>query len=121
MSTKSNSIDYDVIESLKELIDDDDPDFVVELLQEYLENADMNIRIIREATAANDAEKLTITAHTLKGASGNVGAVKMASLSKQLEEFGKNDNTHKAVNIVKELQNEFSSVREELQAEIDSL
>jgi len=121
MSTKSNSIDYDVIESLKELIDDDDPDFVVELLQEYLENADMNIRIIREATAANDAEKLASTAHTLKGASGNVGAVKMASLSKQLEEFGKNDNAQQAVNIVEELQNEFSTVREELQTEINSL
>lgn len=120
MQEHANSIDRDVLEALKELVDEDDPEFVVDLLQEYLVNAQQNIQVIREAAKSKDTVTLAKTAHSLKGASGNIGATKMASLSRRLEELGKSDDAEQAIRVIDELENEFTVVRSALQTEIDS-
>jgi len=121
MSRHEDSIDYGVLESLKELVDDDDPEFVVELLQEYLENTETDIKTLQIAAHANDAVTLAKTAHSLKGASGNVGAIRVAAMAKELESLGKNNATSEAITVIDELRQEFKIVRDEFQTEIASL
>ena len=111
------TIDPGKIEELKELVDEDDPDFLIELLEDYMDNSEENLKAIRYAIQAKDTVTVVRTAHTLKGASSNIGAVNMTELSKQLEELGREETLHGAVELIDQLEVEFVEVKTELEKE----
>lgn len=47
-------IDPEKIEELRMLVDEDDPDFLIELLEEYMNNAEVSLEAIRYAIQAKD-------------------------------------------------------------------
>ena len=63
------TIDTKKIEELKELVDEDDPGFLIELLEDYMNDSKENLKAIRYAIQAKDAVTVVKTAHKLKGAS----------------------------------------------------
>lgn len=67
-----------------------DEEFLVELLNDLLEQLDENIPAIRQAIASSEFETLRSLSHGLKGASANLSVVGMASLFKELEDMGRN-------------------------------
>ena len=107
-------IDPEKIEELRTLVDEDDPDFLIELLEEYMNNAEVSLEAIRYAIQAKDTVTVVTTAHTLKGASSSIGAVIMAELSKQLEFLGRQDTLNGAVELIGELEQEFVEVKQDL-------
>jgi HPt (histidine-containing phosphotransfer) domain-containing protein len=68
-----------------------DRDFMRELLADYLQQLPGQIEAIREAVKAEDAEAVTQKAHTLKGASANMGASRIAEIAFGLEQIGRDD------------------------------
>ena len=110
-------IDLRKIEELKELVDDDDPDFFIELLEDYLNNSEENLKAIRYAIQAKDTITVVKTAHILKGASSNIGAVNMTELSKQLEHLGREEILEGAVELIDRLDVELVEVKSELEKE----
>ena len=111
------TIDPAKIEELKDLIDEDEPDFLIELLEDYIDTSAENLRAIRYAIQAKDAVTVVRTAHTLKGASSNIGAVNMIELSKQLEHLGTEEALHGAVELIDQLEVEFVEVKSVLEKE----
>ncbi len=110
-------IDPQKIEELKELVDDDDPDFFIELLEDYMNNSEENLKAIRYAIQAKDTITVVKTAHILKGASSNIGAVNMTELSKQLEHLGREEILEGAVELIDRLDVELVEVKSELEKE----
>jgi len=110
-------IDPKKIEELKELVDEDDPDFLIELLEDYMDNSEENLKAIRYAIQAKDTVTVVRTAHTLKGASSNIGAVNMTELSDQLEHLGRGKTLEGAVELIDQLEVEFVEVKCELEKE----
>ena len=110
-------IDPQKIEELKELVDDDDPDFFIELLEDYMNNSEENLKAIRYAIQAKDTATVVKTAHILKGASSNIGAVNMTELSKQLQHLGKAETLESAVELIDRLDVELVEVKSELEKE----
>ena len=110
-------IDLRKIEELKELVDDDDPDFFIELLKDYMNNSEENLKAIRYAIQAKDNVTVVKTAHILKGASCNIGAVNMTELSKQLEHLGREEILEGAVELIDRLDVELVEVKSELEKE----
>lgn len=110
-------IDLRKIEELKELVDDDDPDFFIELLKDYMNNSEENLKAIRYAIQAKDTITVVKTAHILKGASSNIGAVNMTELSKQLEHLGREEILEGAVELIDRLDVELVEVKSELEKE----
>ncbi len=110
-------IDPEKIEELKELVDEDDPDFLIELLEDYMNDSAESLKAIRYAIQAQDAVTVVRTAHTLKGASSNIGAVNMTELSKQLEELGGEETLNGAIELIDQLEVEFVEVKSELEKE----
>jgi len=108
-------LDPEVIESLKELIDDDDPDFLTDLLEGFLENAQDNIQKIAEAVDAGEADMVGRLAHTIKGSSRNVGANVLADISFELEIIGKRGSTKDAGHLITDLATEFGRVKTEIE------
>lgn len=110
-------IDPKKIEELKELVDEDDPDFLIEMLEDYMDNSEENLKAIRYAIQAKDTVTVVRTAHTLKGASSNIGAVNMTELSDQLEHLGRGKTLEGAVELIDQLEGEFVEVKCELEKE----
>ena len=108
-------LDPEVIESLRELIDDDDPDFLTDLLEGFLENARDNISKIAEAADSGEADMMGQIAHTIKGSSRNVGANILADISFELEIIGKRGNTEGAANLISNLETEYTRVKAEIE------
>ncbi len=111
-------IDPQKIEELKELVDKDDPDFLIELIEDYMDNSEENLKAIRYAIQAKDTVTVVRTAHTLKGASSNIGAVNMTELSKRLEHLGTEETLEGAVELIDRLDVEFVEVKSELEKEL---
>ncbi|TDI93627.1 MAG: Hpt domain-containing protein [Caldithrix sp.] len=110
-------IDPKKIEELKELVDEDDPDFLIGLLEDYMDNSEENLKAIRYAIQAKDTVTVVTTAHSLKGASSNIGAVNMTELSGQLEHLGRGQTLEGAVELIDQLEGEFVEVKCELEKE----
>jgi len=79
-----NSVDRSNLETLKEIIGDD----LKEILFNFIKTSPEMIEQIKHALNTEDADALRLHAHTLKGSSANIGAVKLPDLSFELERKG---------------------------------
>ncbi len=78
---EQNSIDLATVATLKEILEDD----FTELIETFLMDANIRITEMKDILANDDAvSQLEFPAHTLKGSSGNVGAVKLSRYCAQL-------------------------------------
>ena len=78
-------LDPEVIASLVELGGEDEPDLIVELIDLFLEDADSRILALEEAVKVRDWDQVAKIAHTLKGASATIGAVRFSSACRAVE------------------------------------
>jgi len=58
---------------------------VREILGEFLTEMDQHLELLRSDVAAQELTAVRRRAHTIKGASGNVGAVALQQLAQQME------------------------------------
>jgi PAS domain S-box-containing protein len=81
-------LDADVLDQLRELSESAGDEFVAQLFDLFIADADAQMRVLREAFADADVSLVVRSAHTLAGASGNVGATWLAALCAQLSADG---------------------------------
>lgn len=79
-----NAIDRGVLYELSQSIGDD-PEFLRELVETYLDDASAQIASIRAGLAEGDVERVNRAAHTLKSSSASVGAMNLAEMCRALE------------------------------------
>ncbi len=96
-------INLDVVNGLKELSGDGDDSFFKEIIGLYEEQAQELIDEIKFHAEAGNAEELGKTAHTLKGASLNIGARLFADVCKNIELAGKNNEINGIDSEIKKL------------------
>ncbi|MBA1377604.1 Hpt domain-containing protein [Pseudomonas brassicacearum] len=97
-------LDRDVLSTLREVMEDGYP----ELLDTFLEDSEARLRVLHEA---RDAEKLSATAHSFKGSSSNMGALRLAELCGELEQRAKQPSLGGIERLVNEIDSEFAFVR----------
>jgi HPt (histidine-containing phosphotransfer) domain-containing protein len=102
-------LDRSQIEFLLSL-DDGQGEVVVEIVNEYLSvGDDLRAEILR-LLGEYDRDALERTAHTLKGASANVGATGLADLCAGLEMRAREDQLDDAAGLTEEFEAEFDRV-----------
>jgi HPt (histidine-containing phosphotransfer) domain-containing protein len=102
-------LDHSQIEFLLSL-DDGRGEVLVEIVNEYLSvGDDLRAEILR-LLGEDDRDALERTAHTLKGASANVGATGLADLSAGLEMRAREDQLDDAAGLTEEFEAEFDRV-----------
>lgn len=82
------ALDQSIFDGLLELVDEDDDSFVVELFHSYASSYQDCVDGIARAIADADPDALRRHAHTLKGASANVGAAHLATQAEALQRMG---------------------------------
>ena len=96
---------------LQELERETDAEFVIELIDIYLNETPKQIQAIAAALTAQTFPALMITAHTLKGSSLNLGANKLGALCLKLEELGRTGKSIPEGTSTAAIENEYENVK----------
>jgi HPt (histidine-containing phosphotransfer) domain-containing protein len=111
-------LDRSVLEGLRALQGEGEPDIVAELAQLFLEeDAPPRLASLRKAVEDGDASSVEQEAHALKGSCGNMGAWRMDELCAELQEAGASGELASAPAALERLEAEFERVRPALRAE----
>lgn len=104
-------IEKTTFNELKQMSGDD---FINELIDTFLEDAPKMITEMQTALAANNAETFRRAAHSMKSNANTFGAGALATLAKELEMLGKEQNLSEAGSKLKALEEACASACEEL-------
>lgn len=107
---KSESIDKKAVDQLKMLMEDEFLGFV----DLFLSQSNKHIGLLEKAIGTDKVESL-LQAHIIKGSTGNIGAIKLASIAEHLEVLLEEDDITGASSLLLEIKEELSIVIEILQ------
>jgi CheY-like chemotaxis protein len=82
-------LDDTVLQNLKDLGGDEDPEFFITVLDQFLTDLPRHLESIKQAVDHQDPEALVKAAHTCKGSSRSIGAISLAEVSYALEVMGR--------------------------------
>lgn len=108
-------LDYSVLTTLQEVMEDEYPT----LLDVFLKDSEYRISRLRQlmSVAAFDLQELSLTAHSFKGSSGNMGALRLAELCRELEERSRRGESDGLCELLAAVDSEYSTVRRLFDAE----
>jgi HPt (histidine-containing phosphotransfer) domain-containing protein len=115
-STVTNAVDLAVLASYDEAQMEGEPDFVVELIDLYLEEVPRLFASLRSAIDNDDRAIAKRNAHSLRGSSANLGVMQIAFVAGELEHL-ENPCGASARELLHVLESEFQPVKEILSAE----
>lgn len=94
-------------------------EFLVEMVELFLEHAPQRLTLANEAFAAGDLETVYRAAHSLKSTAANIGAARLQALAAELEERAAAGDAAAVEPMVQELNRRYERVRPELERERD--
>lgn len=94
-----------------------DPEFVVEIIGDYLANGTELIDALRDALTQKDAGRARTAAHSLKGTSATFGATALSQVAAEMEEHCRADRLAEASLMVPDIELAFATVTQALAAE----
>jgi CheY-like chemotaxis protein len=104
-------VDWSVLTTYAEGMGEDGNSLIAELIDIYLENTPKLLDNLRQSIVDNDSEVFNRTAHTLKSSSASLGAMRLSSLSKELELQSLDVSLDTLKNKVQSLVMEFDQVK----------
>lgn len=108
-------LDYSVLTTLQEVMEDEYPT----LLDVFIKDAEYRISRLRQLMGASafDLQELSMMAHSFKGSSSNMGAIRLADLCRELEERSRRDDSAGLDELLAALDHEYGTVRRLFDAE----
>lgn len=103
-------LDPDVLSALREVMEDEYPD----LLETFLRDSEERLSDLRKA---KDASRFMNAAHSFKGSSSNMGAVRLAKLCHELEQCAKERKMADIEKLLEKIDSEFAIIRPLYEAE----
>lgn len=100
---------------------DGDIEFELELIEMYLDDAKEHVTGIQTANDAQDALKLKQVAHTLKGASANIGAVAVQGVAFKVEKSASEGDLSEMGTFIQELNKAFDETKTFYDAYVESV
>ena len=109
--SEAPAIDRARLDELAELGDEEDPEWIMSILQKFEEDTASRIVKLVVAAETGDASALGQTAHALKGSCSNLGAMQMASIAEELQRLGQGGSTTGAADMVQALETAFARAK----------
>lgn len=109
-STEDEIINHEQFEDMRDLLEEDFAD----LVQIYITDSQQRIELLHTAQAANDNTNGFETAHALKGASANLGATQLVTISGQLQEACREHTISKQAVLIEKLSLALQLVEQEI-------
>jgi signal transduction histidine kinase/DNA-binding response OmpR family regulator len=112
----ARTLDASVLEKLKALERPGGPSLVARVVTTYLESSPSHLAEARKALGRGDHGVLRLAAQTLESSSGNVGAVRLSQLCRELEAGARDSVPDEAAARLAQIELEYARVREELRS-----
>ena len=101
---------------------DNDKDFILEMLSKFVRTTTEGLLIIKESLAQKDLEQIASTCHKLSSPTRHLGALKLLSKLKQIENAAEQKLKEEQLsNLLTEASIEFDKVKEHVIAHINLL
>jgi HPt (histidine-containing phosphotransfer) domain-containing protein len=84
-----------------------DKDFLMEVLNGFLDNVRTQLGTIRQAISDGDSEAVRRETHSIKGGAANLTADKLSSIAFELENIGKSGVLEGGIEALERLEKEF--------------
>ena len=114
METKTT--EKEIVDKAREWIEEYGEDFLVELIDAYLDDAPTHLARLRQALEGGDAETFIFEAHTLKSSSASLGAMRISALAKEMETAGRAGKMAQMAGSVARTEAEFALIKAALEA-----
>jgi HPt (histidine-containing phosphotransfer) domain-containing protein len=108
---EKSAVEQEINYKAKQWIEEYGEDFLVELIEVYLEDTPNRVAQMSQAFKGGDAETVIREAHTLKSSSANVGAMRLSALAKQMELAGRSGNFQRMDDDMEQFKDEFARVK----------
>ena len=113
-------IDSAAIASVRALNPGDGDEFLREILGIYFEDTPRRIDELDRSLAAGDAPKFARAAHSIKGSSGNLGAVALREVAGKLETRAEKQGLADVADLLASLKEEYARAHAELTKMVSS-
>ena len=110
-------LDQTMISGIRELQNEGEPDFLSELVDIFLRDSETTFAKIETALKTGNADSLKRAAHSLKGASGNLGGLQLYEMCGRVEQFARENKFEEARQLMPELRQLYKDTCEALVAE----
>lgn len=105
-------LDSQLVLELKQLLGDDFPD----LVETFLKDSALRIEELELTIESTVAEDVRYAAHSFKGSSLNLGALRLSELCRHLEDMALQGRLYRSNECLERIKVEYSQVADELQA-----
>ncbi|HVS50930.1 MAG TPA: Hpt domain-containing protein [Opitutaceae bacterium] len=112
--TETPVIDPQALDNLRALNPGDDDAFLREIVGIFLEDTPQRVAELEESLAAGDVPKFTRAAHSIKGSSSNLGAMRLRAIAEKLEHTSRAQGLGGVQPLVATLKEEFARAHAEL-------
>jgi len=116
--SQADPLDHSVLKSIRSLQRQGAPDMIARVIGMYMDRTPKMMESLREAVAAGRASAMQEAAHSLKSSSGNVGAMNLVALCKELEQMGRENSLQSASEVLTRIEAEYEAVRKALTMEV---
>lgn len=112
-------IDYAVLNTLQEVMEDE----YLTLIDVFLSDSEQRLVLLRQAArnlaggTSPDLTELGLAAHSFKGSSSNMGALRLSELCRQLEEQARRQALDGLEELVSLIDSEYQAIRQVFNAE----
>jgi len=114
-SARLRSVDPGVLAELRATLDDDDADsFIESIVADFCDRSPAFIVQMRAAARGGDRQGWVFAAHTLKGRSGTVGALRVRALCQKLEDLAWPPDATRTENALAALEEELRTASADL-------
>ena len=103
------TLDVETLDTLKEIMEDD----FAELIPAFEQSSEEIINALKSAQPGQDFDQLRLHSHSLKSSSANIGAMRLSTMARQLEEQSK-QGREVSNQQVAAIEQEFETVRQAL-------
>jgi HPt (histidine-containing phosphotransfer) domain-containing protein len=110
-ASKGNSIDMRTFSELQEAAG---ADFVIELIETFIDEAPQQLRVLREALSRGDEVAFRRSAHTLKSNGNTFGALAFSAVAREMELRKLGDLGEQAQVLLQRLEDEYSRAAQAL-------
>ena len=107
-------IDITALESYKGIMGDEYEDFVIDIIDTFIESSPETMAELQIAFNQNDSETLRRAAHSLKSNGKTFGAIKFSRMAFELEQIGKSGDLACVTNELDNLNCEYQQIISEL-------
>ena len=114
-----NPLQQDSLEKIRAMQRPGAPDLLKKVIDIYLNDSPMLMQAIRQSIESGDAKALEEAAHSLKSSSANLGVMRVSELSRELEQFGREQTLEAAHKLLDDLESAYHMACSALSKEIE--